>query len=272
MSSNGGYTDKKVSNDLMITRFGGNAYTSPQTAVMFSQFRAIEICKESGFKVARILTTTNQSKSRTVQRSSSNTTNSPTYVSGNASSNTNYNDYGNGMGQATRNTNLNGTVYGGNQNTQQTSWNETYRFPIFDTTFKCANQVYMTKIKVKNISVDDMRPLVKDLMGAVQLIEFMEASPNREVLAIGDIITKVDSVRIRDMSQFTAAIEGSKDKGNITLSIFRDGNLMTVHATATDATQVIESLNETTVNSACSEPDLRKRSICSEPLRLPAGE
>lgn len=59
---------------------------------MFSSFRAIEVCREKNYKVARFIGVDDKSSSQTVQRTSSYSYQQPTYFSGSA--NTNYNFYG----------------------------------------------------------------------------------------------------------------------------------------------------------------------------------
>ena len=49
----GGYSEQKVDEKIMVARFSGNAYTHANDAMIFSQFRAIEICKDGGYKIDR---------------------------------------------------------------------------------------------------------------------------------------------------------------------------------------------------------------------------
>ena len=231
--TSGGYSESKVDDNIMVARFVGNAYTHPSFAFVFSQFRAVEICLGKGFKIAKIYGSDDKSSSQTVQR-------------------TNFTDYG---------------TYG----VGATSWNDTYHYPVADTYFSCANQVYMTKVKVKKISVDDMKPFVKDLMGAVQVIDYIEGSPNQDILQVGDFITKVNSTRVQNLNQYGDAINSAIDKNKIVLNIVREGKPMTVKVKAIDSTSLVEEENFKVVANACKQSEMESKQICSSVQRVPAS-
>jgi hypothetical protein len=229
----GGYSDKELDDKgIMVARFAGNAFTNSNDALALSEFRALEVCYERGFKVARMYGTQNLSAAQTIQRSSSDfsATGNRNYISGNGNS---------------------------------TTWNQTVHYPTFDTYFSCTNQAYMTKVKLKVISAEDMKPLVKDLMGALQVQDFLDDSPNRDLLQIGDFIIKVEGTRVQNMAAVINAIDRSKNKDGIALGIIRDGKSLTVSVKAVDGTSVLEKETKKLIFKACTNvPEIADRPIC----------
>lgn len=270
MTDSGGYSEKKIDEKLYVTRFAGNAYTHQNDASLFSLFRAVEICKDNGFKIARVYGTQDLSTSKTVQRTSNYSYQQPTYFNGTANSNTNYNYYGGGYGQANRNTNIYGTVSGGNTYGGSQSWEETYNFPTYDTVFSCTNQAYMLRVQLKAISADDMKPFVKDLMGAVQITSLTDDSPNKDILQPGDMVVRVNGARVQNDAQFISAVDSTKDKNKIPLAIIRDGKQLNISARSLDGTPMIQSETDKIIAAACSVPEVKKRPICE--ARTPASK
>jgi hypothetical protein len=264
----GGYSDNRVDEKIVASRFAGNAYTNKQDAALLSQFRAIEYCYEQGYRAVRFYGINDLSTSQTVQKTSSYTYQNPTYISGNAYSNTTGNMYGNNY-YGNTNTNFNGTVTGGGSNSSSRTWNETYHFPTYDTYYSCTNQAFMTKVKVKEVKADDMKPFVQDLMGAVQIEAILDGSPNKEVLQVGDIVTKVNGNRVQKNPQYSSEIDASADKEHIVLTVVRDGKPTTIKAKAVDATDMILADTNKIVGAACTLSEIKSRPICTS--RLPAS-
>ncbi len=267
-TSSGGYSEANVDEKIMVARFAGNAFTNKGDAAKLSNFRATEICYEKGYKALRIYDIKDLSSSQIVQKTSSYNSQQPTYFSGSGTANTNINTYG-GSGFANTNSNFSGSTSGGGSQGGSTSWQETYHYPTFDTVFSCTNQAYMLKFKPKEISADDMKPFVKDLMGAVQVEEVMDGSPNKGILDNGDFIIKVNGSRVKNKAQMMSAIDSSKDKEKIALTVVRDGQVKTVSAIAIDGTSIIIQETEKLATQACTLPEVKKRPICAE--RMPAG-
>jgi hypothetical protein len=266
----GGYSEQKVDDKIMVARFAGNAHTSKGDASAFSAFRATEICKEQGLKIARLYITKDISTSQVVQKTSNYNYQQPTYVSGHANSNTNYNYYGGGYGQTNTNTSLNGTVSGGSSQGGSTAWQETYIYPTFDTYFSCTNQAFMTYVRLKEVSAEDAKPYVKDLMGFVQIDEIFDESPNKGILQVGDFMVKVNGNRIQSQPQYVSAIDASKDKNRIVIQIIRDGKPRIVNIKAVDATAMLEEQTVKIIGAVCAAPEVKNRPICAG--RVPASK
>lgn len=262
---NGGYRDKDISDRLTVARFAGNAYTHPRDARLFSQFRALEICRSRGRKIARIWGIEDRSSSKTVQHTATYNYQAPAYFSGTANSTTNRRSYGQGTDQYNTDTSYSGSIYGGGSQSQSSSWNETFIFPTFDTFFSCTDTVYMTKIKMREISEQDMKPYVKDLMGGVQIETFTDDSPNSNSLSVGDIIIKVNGERIRNVPQYGAAVDAATDRDNLRLTVIRDGREIFVNGKSVDVSDMFENEARDLISSACSVPEVQGRKICTLP-------
>ena len=245
--TNGGYSEARIDDKVMVTRFAGNGNTHRDDASAFSQFRALELCKEQGFRITRILSSKDLSTSQTVQRTSN-------FNFGNANASVN------GFGQPFPSAYYSGTA---NQVGVSNTWNQTFNYPTFDTFFSCKNQAYLAKLNLKEISAEDAKPFVKDLMGVVQIQDFIEGSPNRDILRIGDFILRINGERIRTLAEGMNAIDGAKDKDQIKFLIVRDGKLLTVNAKAVDGTTMLEESAKKFLATVCSNVlELKNRSIC----------
>lgn len=266
----GGYSDLRADDKVLVARFSGNAHTSSQDAMYLSEFRAIESCKEQGFPVARIIGTKNHSTSTTVQKSSTQTYKSPTYVKGSGNASTTYNRMGN-FAEADTNANFSGNVSGGNQNTESRTWNETYHFPVSDTFYMCANRVYQTKVLLGPVTPDDMKPYMKDLLGGVQITSIGDGSPNRGILEVGDILIKLNGQRIQNLPQFSHEIDNAEDKDQIPALVVHNGKAKKVSIKAVETTEQLLQAGNQIVATACAQLDVKVRPICSENGRVPAN-
>jgi hypothetical protein len=194
---------------------------------------------------------------KTVQRTTNYNYTTPTNFSGTSNTTTNV------FGQTAQSTtNLNGVVTGGNQFGQSQSWNDTLTFPTFDSFFSCTHQAYMMKVKMKSVSAEDMRSMVKDLMGAVQVENVMAESPNRGILHTGDFVIKINNERVQNIHQISAVVDAAENKENLSVSLIRDGQTMTVIAKATDASSMIMEQNRKIISSACIVPEIKARAVC----------
>ncbi len=254
--NSGGYSETTLDSGVNVARFSGNAHTTPGDAKIFSQFRAVELCEQQGSKVTRILKVEDKSQSKDVQKSETSTHQRPSTIDGSSNSIGGYTSYS-------------GTVTGGSATSNTTSWIETLNFPIYDAYFSCANQVYLTGIVPKDLSADEMKSLVKDLLGAIQVQSFGEQSPNKGVLRVGDIIYKLNKERVTTVDQFSAEVNSSKEKLNLKASIFRDGQPLVVKIKATDSTDTFLKFSEQLKAAACTVSEVKTRPICQN--RMPAS-
>jgi hypothetical protein len=258
LDESGGYSEAPVNDRVLKTRFAGNAYTGSRDALLLSQFRAIEICKDKGFVTANILWSEDLSTAKTVQRTSNNTYLAPMQYQGSA------NCYGGSC-------NGTGTLTGGGESSNSSTWNETYHYPTFDTYFACANEIYKAKVTITALTADAVKPYVKDLMGALQIHDMPENSPNRGILQVGDIVVKVDGNRTESKDQFSSAIALAKNKDSIPIQLIRDGEPQTVIAKAVDNTSDSVQAVNSFLSQMCKD-ELAERSICTNVTRVPASK
>jgi hypothetical protein len=261
MAKDGGYAETEISNNLYMVRFAGNAHTNRNDANLFTYLRAIEICTEKGFKVARVYETKDLSTSQTVQKTSNYSYNSPTYFSATANTNTNYQAFGNQL-SSNSNTAINGQITGGNSYGGSQRWNQT-TFPTFDMLFSCKNNFYLVGIQMEPVPPENVKEVSKDNVGALQIIGFTNDSPNKDDLQVGDIILKVEGRRVVNMVQLSEALENAKDKNKVTLTVGREGKRKSVSVVAEDKIDALLKNQEQSIQSACVVPEIKKRQICS---------
>jgi hypothetical protein len=254
----GGYSEQKVDGSVTMARFTGNAHTNANDALIFSQFRAVELCQEGGFEFPRILGVENKTAQQTVQRTSTQVTNSPTQISGTSTANARH-TY----------SNFSGTVTGGNQSGSTASWNETLSYPIFETYFSCSSKANLVKVGLKAMSPQDLKDYVKDLMGAVQITEIPQDSPNLGILQVGDFVLKANGFRTSTFAQFVSAVDSAKNKDKIPLVVVRDGKTVAINAKAIDGTATFAAQAEKLISAACTMPEVSPRPICQK--RTPAS-
>jgi len=269
MTDSGGYDDKKLDNNRFVTRFAANANTHESYAQAFVMFRAIEVCNHNGFNLVDVLDSKDLSSSKTVQRTSNYNYQQPTYFNGNAYSNTNYNYYGGGYGSSNNNTNLYGTMSGGGGYGGSRSWQETYHYPTYDLLYTCINQKIRIGIQVKEISSDEMKPFVKDFLGALLVEEVEDSSPNFGIVQKGDIILRVNGARVQNRSDLVSGINFVKNK--IQMVVMRDGKKIFLNAKTFDGTQELQAKINKVISSACSQvPEVKNRPLCT--VRTPASK
>lgn len=248
--SNGGYSETMLDEKVMVVRFAGNTHTKQSDAAMFSQFRAIEICKENGFKVARLYHIADKSVKVDVQRTFSQTDTSPTHFNGTArrTSSSNYN--------------LQGTAYGGETQSKSSSWTETLVSPTYDTYFKCTNKINVLGVSLKDVNIEDMKPYVKDLMGAVQIDMVHDDSANKKILRAGDIIVKIDNERVNNNIQLINALDSSKNSEKVPVQLFREGKLISTTAKLSDGTETLLTEINKIISAVCTVEEVKTRPIC----------
>jgi len=249
----GGYNDWTVEGDVQASRFAGNSKTASSDAQKLAIFRAIENCYEKGFKLPVLFTIKDESRSSTVTKSASYSWQNPTYVTGTTYGNT-----------------FNGTATGGNSSTTGQVWTETYIAPSFDAYYICRNQVFQTRVIVKDVPADLIKDSVKDLVGGVQIDEVNENSPNKGVLQVGDIVLKINGNRIKSGTQMSLEVASAPEKAKIRFDILRDGRQKTIFVKAIDGTEQIMADFEKVIQKACTLSEIQSRPICKS--RLPANQ
>lgn len=134
-------------------------------------------------------------------------------------------------------------------------------YPSANTYFRCAFKSSGIGVVVKTLSSEQVKPFVKDLMGAVQAQEIGEDSPNKGLIQIGDIILKVNGNRITNSKQLILELN-SDSKEKITINVIRDGNAQKIELNRVNTTDRNIKINAGNKLHACKEPEISERPFC----------
>lgn len=223
----GGYSHSELKDNLYVSRFAANAKTHQNDAHLFSNFHAIELCLQKGFKFTRVLDVKDLSEKKSIYNSTT------TF-------------YGS-----------NGVVFG------STIGSETkLNLPIYDTIFTCENEFKVVGAIVKNIPAKEASTITKDYLGALQIVEVPSDSHNDKILQDGDVVIKVDGKRIQGKFSFNKELnkKGSKTK----ITIIRDGKRIVKEVALRDGSQLLKDANMHVIENACSVPEIKKNVICMD--------
>lgn len=244
---NGGYQDKTVENNLRVVSFKANSYTPVKLAIKFAKFRAIEICQKEEYKVAHLLDTFDKTQSKTVTRTSS--SGYPSYYYGMSPFYSRYSGFGYGFGFSTMNS---------------SSWNETVQYPDIEVIFQCTNEVWEPEVKFREVPPDEMKHLVKDLKGGLQVESVPETSVSKKNVKVGDVIIEGNGERIQQTYQLLTLFINSKDH-TINVEVLRDGNLKQgLILKGTKGTDKLLKAQKDIVKSTCKNKELAENKLCQK--------
>lgn len=242
---NGGYKERTLENGLRIVSFHANSYTKKKLASTFARFRAIEVCTEENFKLAHLLDSFDRTQSKTITRTTS--SGYPSYYYGMSPFWNRYHGFGYGMGWSTQ---------------TGSSWNETIQYPEVEVIYECANDVYEPQVELREVSAEEMKHLVKDLRGALQIESFPAESPDKKTLRVGDIILRGNGERVQERYQLISLFRKNKDH-KIEVEIMRDGQLKTgLTLTGVDATEKMLKAQKEIIQSACKSKEIKEKKLC----------
>lgn len=242
----GGYLQEKFQDDLSLVSFRGNSYTKKSTAELFAKFRAIELCQEAGKKFAGIVGILDRSESKTVTRTNGAVYGFPSYYYGYSPFYSRYSGIG----------------FGGSFGTMSgSSWNETLTYPSLEVVYRCSDQVFEPEIIMREVGAEEMKHLVKDLKGALQVEKVVEGSPNQK-LEVGDIILKAEGKRVEKTWQVMQAF--SEKKKALPIEVLRDGERVKMNLMAADVSPKVETSQQEILKSACDFKEIKKRSLCKK--------
>jgi hypothetical protein len=248
-----GFSDYVINENFYVSRFAGNAHTHKNDAMLFSHFRAVDKCRELGFMYARIWETRDLTTSKTVTRSSSSSYSTPQNVYGQFTNA----PLGGGV-------NFNGSVSNGMTFADTDTWNETYHYPSFDSVYSCVNGLWAARIRLKDLSAEEMKPYVSDFMGAQLVEEVMEGSPNNTILFPGDVILKINKIRVQSIQNFNIHLTNYKNKSKIPIEILRDGKRLSLNIKAVNSGSILVESNGEILKAACSVPEIATHPICKK--------
>ena len=245
----GGYIQEKFDENLNIVRFEANSETKKGRAELFAKFRAIEICVfDSGKKFAHIIGVEDKSKKKEITRTSSNVYGFPSYY------------YGYPYWQ--RYSGINFSL--GYNNIQSNSWNETYVYPEFDVLYECSDTAIEAEVIFRDVPSEELKHLVKDLKGAVQVEKILDGSPNKNALEYGDIILKGNGVRIQKSYQLIMLLGPKHTEAK--LDILREGEKKTVTIKGKDVSESLAKSQLEIIQAACKVSEIKGREICKRKI------
>ncbi len=245
---NGGYTDGVLEGDIHITRFEANSLTKRSYAEMFARYHSLESCRKEGKSYSHILAVIDQSSKKKITRTNGDSW-GPSYY------------YGMGMSPFYSRYSGFGFSTGINViNTQ--AWEETLVFPDVEAIFHCADKVYEPEIAMRDVPPDEMKLLVKDLKGAIQVEKILPGSPNTN-LKEEDIILRAEGKRIMKGHQLLALF---KDNPKVVrVEVLRDGEKKQIDLRGQDVTLKVKENLVILKNRACDFRDVKDQSsLCRE--------
>lgn len=239
-----GYQDLPATDHIRVTNFKANEYTKKSDAELFAKFRAIEVCRSSGKKLTHILDIKDQSQFKNVIRS--NSTNFPSsYYYGMSPYYSRYSGVGFGFSTG-----------------MATAYQETYIYPDYTIWFDCVDSAFGPEIVFREVSPEEMKLLVKDLKGGLQVEKILDGSPNAKVLEEGDVILKANGKRIEGILQLTRLF--TPVKREVAVDLMREGQRKKVILKSNDVSEFVLKSQEELKKSACDKKEIQKNGLCSE--------
>lgn len=239
-----GYRDLAPEDNLRMANFRGNPYTKKFDAEHFAKFRAIEVCEGTGKKLTHILDVKDRSLSRNVIRSSG--TGFPSsYYYGMSPFYNRYSSFGFGISNST-----------------STAYEETYVYPDFTAYFDCVDAAFGPEVLLREVSAEEMKLLVKDLKGALQVEKIMKNSPNFSILEVGDVILRAQGQRIQNVPQLLRLF--SSERREVPVEIIREGERKKVTVKSSEVSEYVRKAQEEITRHVCGKEEVKKRNLCSK--------
>lgn len=240
-----GYSDR-TEEEIRVSNFKANSYTKVGNARLFAEFHAIESCSREGFKYANILDIFDKTESKEVLRTTGSSI-GPTY-------------YG-GYGMYPYYSRYSSFGVGASYNTISTDiWNETYVYPNIDVYYTCDNKIWRPKTMFREVPAEEMKHLVKDLRGGIQLEKIMPDSPNLTTLANGDIILKANGERVDKVYMLVKLF--SEKSQEVRVELLREGERKTLTMKAVDVSATVDEAEKKIIKDACKKKEIKENFMC----------
>jgi hypothetical protein len=242
-----GYRDH-IFEELKVATFGGNEYTKKDRAQLYAQFRAIEKCRQNN-KYANMIDIFDKTVEKNVIRSYG-TGWSPTYF-GTYPYYSRYSSFGMSAGYSSMSYN---------------SWSETLSYPVIEVYYNCNDSVVRPQMIFKEITADNMKHLVKDVKGAIQVEKLLDHSPNKGSIEVGDIVLKANGRRLEKVYQLISLF--NKDTIEVSVQLLRDGKTIIEKLKSVDITVEVKKTEEELIASVCkhqtndNETELKTNPLC----------
>lgn len=243
-----GYRDEFYE-DLKVATFKANSYTKREKAKSYAEFRAIETCRGEN-KIANIIDVFDKTIEKEITRSSG-TGWGPSYGFGMYPYYSRYSSFGLGVGMNTMSSN---------------SWNETIVYPVLQVYYTCAEKVFRPQLIFKELSVEEMKHIVKDVKGAIQVEKIIEDSPNKSAVVEGDLVIKANGRRIDKVYELIRLF--NKPDTVVTLQVLREGERVVTNIKGIDITERVKVKENEIISNVCADKkhkyqkSLKKRDLC----------
>jgi hypothetical protein len=242
----GGYRDAELADDIHVSDFEANQYTKRSYAEMFARYHSLENCRHEGQSYSHILAVIDKTTTKTITRTNADYW-GPSYYYGMSPY---YSRYG-GFGWSTGLNFVNGQT-----------WQETLIFPEYEVIYHCANKVYEPMLAMRDVPPEELKLLVKDLKGGVQVEKVLPGSPNKEIKE-NDVILKANGHRITKGHQLLSFfLDGPK---SVKVELLRDGVKKEVTVKGKEVTEEVQQNLSALKNQVCDFKDVKTKSkICGE--------
>lgn len=243
-----GYRDEFFE-DLKVSTFKANNYTKREKAKSYAEFRAIETCQAEN-KKTNIIDVIDKTLEKDITRSSG-TGLGPSYGFGMYPYYGRYSSFGFGVGVNSMSSN---------------SWNETLVYPYIQTYYTCEEKVSRPQILFKELSTEEMKHLVKDLKGGLQIIKILDDSPNKAAIQEGDIVLKANAKRVEKIYELIRLFK--TPESIVTVQLLREGEKMISTLRVLDITENVSAKENEIIAMVCKDKKhknqkfLKKRDLC----------
>lgn len=243
-----GYRDEFFE-DLKVASFRANNHTKRDKAKSYAEFRAIETCRAEN-KITNILDLIDKTIEKEITRSSG-TGWGPNYGFGMYPYYSRYSNFGFGVSMNTMSSN---------------SWNETLAFPVIQIYYTCKDKVIRPQIIFKELLMDEMKHIVKDVKGGLQVEKILDDSPNKKIVEVGDIILKANGKRIEKVFELIRLFH--EPDTVVTLQILREGERSVANIKGVDISESAQAKENEIINDVCRDKkhnyqkSLNKRDLC----------
>jgi hypothetical protein len=240
-----GYHDATYE-DLRVATFKANTKTKITKAKNYAEFRAIEYCIENENQHANIIDINDKTVRKEITRTSGSGW-GPTYGFGMYPYYSRYSSFGIGASF---------------NSISSDSWNETLTFPFVQVFYTCTDKVVRPELILKEISQEQMKLLVKDLKGALQVERVAEYSPNKGVVEAGDLILKAEGKRIERVYEL---IRLFKTEGSvISVLLLREGERVMAKLKGKDITADALKMEKEIISRVCKDKKKKNQKLLKE--------
>lgn len=243
-----GYRDQTIE-EFKVASFKANANTKKEKAQLYAQFRAIEVCRETENKTANIIDIFDRTVEKVITRSTGSGW-GPSYY-GTYPYYSRYSSFGIGASYNTMSSN---------------SWNETLVYPFIEIYYTCSDTIVRPKLIFKELSAEQVKHLVKDIKGAIQVENIPADSPNKDSVVLGDIILKANGKRIEKVFELIRLF--NKQNRDVSVLLLREGEKVTGKLKSADITEEAKKTEEDIIKGVCDmkqkekEVELKTNKLC----------